>query len=268
MIKNVRKELKELAKNKVIGLDIETITILRKGKKSYVAPFEVGFYSPKEKKGITLYINPFFHKHLNNDKRIMQFYKPQKYVNGSGYLLTLKQVREVLKDITFNTLYGHNVIKFDLLHLSNFNINFKGKHIFDTYLNAGNGLPLKYYQTLTEWNETGLYDNKFITEKGNLKMSAEAIYCFLSNNPDFKEKHTAVADCQIEFEIYKYLKKRISFNDANSDGNWLTVLKNYFSKFKNKVAKEKIEYLNKFNWYNTDNEPYTQKLLKQYLSSA
>lgn len=44
-------------------------------------------------------------------------------------------------------------------------------------------------------------DNGFITEKGNISCSAEAVYSYLSHNGDFEEDHTALSDCEIEAQI-------------------------------------------------------------------
>ena len=44
-------------------------------------------------------------------------------------------------------------------------------------------------------------DNGFITEKGNISCSAEAVYSYLSRNGDFEEDHTALSDCEIEAKI-------------------------------------------------------------------
>ena len=44
-------------------------------------------------------------------------------------------------------------------------------------------------------------DNGFITEKGNISCSAEAVYSYLSHNGDFEEDHTALSDCEIEAKI-------------------------------------------------------------------
>lgn len=43
--------------------------------------------------------------------------------------------------------------------------------------------------------------NNFISEKGNIKTSAECCYCYLINNPDFKEEHQGIDDVKIEAEI-------------------------------------------------------------------
>ncbi len=44
-------------------------------------------------------------------------------------------------------------------------------------------------------------DNGFITAKGNISCSAEAVYSYLSTNGEFEEDHTALSDCEIEAKI-------------------------------------------------------------------
>lgn len=44
-------------------------------------------------------------------------------------------------------------------------------------------------------------DNGFITEKGNISCSAEAVYSYLTKDEQFVEDHTALSDCMIEAKI-------------------------------------------------------------------
>ena len=44
-------------------------------------------------------------------------------------------------------------------------------------------------------------DAGFITEKGNISCSAEAVYSYLFADKDFVEDHTALSDCEIEAKI-------------------------------------------------------------------
>lgn len=45
---------------------------------------------------------------------------------------------------------------------------------------------------------------KFYTANGNLSTTAESFYCYLMNNSEFNEEHTAVEDCFIEAVILNY----------------------------------------------------------------
>lgn len=44
-------------------------------------------------------------------------------------------------------------------------------------------------------------DSGYITEKGNISCSAEAVFSYLSQDRDFEEDHTALSDCEIEAQI-------------------------------------------------------------------
>ena len=53
--------------------------------------------------------------------------------------------------------------------------------------------------------------NNMVTDKGNVKTNAETVYAYLTRDTDFIEAHHALADCEIEADIYfkarKYRKK-------------------------------------------------------------
>lgn len=54
--------------------------------------------------------------------------------------------------------------------------------------------------------------NGFMTEKGNCKTSAEVVWGYLTNNSNFEEEHTGLADCEIEYKILltaKSTKKKV-----------------------------------------------------------
>lgn len=47
-------------------------------------------------------------------------------------------------------------------------------------------------------------DSCFITNSGRVRTTAQAIYCYLSNNSQFEEAHTGLEDIDIEIEIFKH----------------------------------------------------------------
>lgn len=51
-------------------------------------------------------------------------------------------------------------------------------------------------------------DAGFITEKGNISCSAEAVYSYLTKDKDFIEDHTALSDCEIEAKILQAVFNR------------------------------------------------------------
>ena len=51
-------------------------------------------------------------------------------------------------------------------------------------------------------------DSGFITAKGNISCSAEAVYSYLTKNSEFAEDHTALSDCEIEAQILLHVFNR------------------------------------------------------------
>ena len=46
-------------------------------------------------------------------------------------------------------------------------------------------------------------DSCFITNSGRVRTTAQAIYCYITNNSEFEEAHTGLEDIDIEIEIFK-----------------------------------------------------------------
>lgn len=61
----------------------------------------------------------------------------------------------------------------------------------------------------------------FMTKNNRCKATAESVYAFITNNPDYKEEHTALEDVQIEAEIMHYCyrqhkeMKKLLFENSN-----------------------------------------------------
>ena len=52
-------------------------------------------------------------------------------------------------------------------------------------------------------------ENKFISEAGNIKTSAECAYRYITQNAEYIEKHTALADAEDEMEILRYIVENV-----------------------------------------------------------
>ena len=57
--------------------------------------------------------------------------------------------------------------------------------------------------------ENSIHESAFITNSGRVRTTAQAIYCYISNNAHFEEKHTGLEDIDIEIEIYIESIKRL-----------------------------------------------------------
>lgn len=53
-------------------------------------------------------------------------------------------------------------------------------------------------------------ENDFTTKTGRIQTTAEAVYAYITLDPNFEEEHTALADCEIEREImvWSYRQKK------------------------------------------------------------
>ena len=60
-----------------------------------------------------------------------------------------------------------------------------------------------FFETIGQYRKYNKFccDNGFVTKSGNIQMSAEVCYRFLTEDVEFVEEHTALADCEIEMEI-------------------------------------------------------------------
>jgi hypothetical protein len=61
-------------------------------------------------------------------------------------------------------------------------------------------------------------NNNMTTEKGNVKTNAETVYAYLINNVNYEEEHHALADCEIEKDIY--FKARNYKKKMHTDFAW------------------------------------------------
>ena len=67
-------------------------------------------------------------------------------------------------------------------------------------------------------------EHNFLTEKGNIKTSAEVCYAYINGIPEFEEEHTGLEDCVIEYEIFLHCKKQRKFRAKGICHNpWLLV---------------------------------------------
>lgn len=76
---------------------------------------------------------------------------------------------------------------------------------------------LKNKNILNSMNESA-----FITNSGRVRTTAQAIYSYLIDNPNFEEAHTGLEDIEIEIEIFKESLKRLgnTIVNLNTSPKW------------------------------------------------
>jgi len=63
-------------------------------------------------------------------------------------------------------------------------------------------------------------ENNYMTAKGNPSTTAEVVYRYLQNDTAFVEQHTALCDCEIEFEILRRVYRRKRRMPATMGQGW------------------------------------------------
>ena len=126
--------------------------------------------------------------------------------NGDRMLASVAGLNKWLQKI--GAVYGDN------LTLTAYNIT------FDLNILSNSGVILPSVNTQCLWalachffaSRKGYVKfcvkNKFFTPKLNMRTSAEIMYSYLIDNPDYVEPHTALEDCYIELEILKYILRQ------------------------------------------------------------
>jgi hypothetical protein len=163
--------------------------------------------------------------------KIFSLYIP-KIANGDMRVYSWSDVVETLRE----DMRTHEVKVF-----SAYNLDFDRRALGTTQHKLREGGRILEYkpQQLCLWQfscdtvcNTQLYhdvahmmgkESGWITEKGNVRTTAEKTYAFLSGDFNFVEEHTALADAQIETEILQRLlakKKTIPYDSIYTAMPW------------------------------------------------
>jgi len=122
----------------------------------------------------------------------------------------------------FSAWLAENDVSCACAHNSGFDFNktfvaecIDGLEFIDTWL--------AFYDTIGQYAKYNKFcaENGFVTAKGNIQMSAEVCYRFISGKVDFVEEHTALADCEIEMEILRAIwdtHRKFTRNAHKGDG--------------------------------------------------
>lgn len=213
----------DLKKEKyLLFLDTETIGTLNV--KESVLPFEIGIKvldldNMKVIKEKSYLVRKFF----NNKYIMLSTFSATKYPNYFEKLENDKRyktmsVKDIMQDL--DKIINRYNLKIVVAH----NGNFDQQAIARLSEDFGTENPLekldlldtmeiskiitfsKDYANYCIENKDRLNSIKescFITNSGRVRTTAQAIYCYISNNADFEEKHTGLEDIDIEIEIFK-----------------------------------------------------------------
>jgi DNA polymerase III alpha subunit (gram-positive type) len=180
-------------------LDLETLKVVKE--KSYlVRKFFNNKYIMLSTFSATKYPN-YFEK-LENDKR----YKTMS-VNDIS-----KDIEKIISRYAIKIMVAHNgnFDKTAMVRLfEDFGVNnpFENIDLLDTMELSKIITFSKDYANYCVENKdrlNSMKDSCFITNSGRVRTTAQAIYCYISNNSQFEEAHTGLEDIDIEIEIFKY----------------------------------------------------------------
>lgn len=204
-------------------IDTETIGTLNV--KESILPFEIGMKildteTMKVVKEKSYLVRKFF----NNKYIMLSTFSATKYPNYFEKLENDKRyktmsVNDISKDIEKTiSRYG---IKIMVAHNGNFdktamarlfedfgvNNPFENIDLLDTMELSKIITFSKDYANYCLENKdrlNSMKDSCFITNSGRVRTTAQAIYCYISNNSQFEEAHTGLEDIDIEIEIFKH----------------------------------------------------------------
>lgn len=213
----------DLKKQKYL-LFVDTETIGSLFMKESVMPFEIGIKvfdteSQKVVKEKSYLVRKFF----NNKYIMFSTFSATKYPKYMERLDTDKRFKnasanDISKDITkiverynIKIMVAHNG-NFDKGALSRLFEEFGTENPFEN-LDLLDTMELSkvitFSKDYTEYCianmqvKNSVNESAFITNSGRVRTTAQAIYSFITNNPEYEEEHTALEDIDIEIEIFK-----------------------------------------------------------------
>ena len=204
-------------------IDTETIGTLNV--KESILPFEIGMkVLDTETMKIVKEKSYLVRKFFNNKYIMLSTFSATKYPDYFEKLDTDKRyktmsVNDISKDIektisrySIKIMVAHNG-NFDKTAMArlfeDFGVNnpFENIDLLDTMELSKIITFSKDYANYCLENKdrlNSMKDSCFITNSGRVRTTAQAIYCYISNNSQFEEAHTGLEDIDIEIEIFKH----------------------------------------------------------------
>ena len=165
---------------------------------------------------------PLFESAYYADKRpqYVQGMRAHKIIMDKYGYIQRQMARDIRENnvegaYAFNSPFDDRVFEFnaEYYHCNNALDNVP---VFDIRGYAVNYLMDDKYRDYCDRNAdvTNGSDRKFVTESDGYKTTAESFYCFLHDDIEFNEAHTALSDSEIELEVLKAcIEKGAMWND-------------------------------------------------------
>ena len=230
-------------KNEKYLMFIDTETIGSLFAKESVLPFEIGMkIFDTETQKVVKEKSYLVRKFFNNKYIMLSSFSATKYPSYFEKIDTDKRykvysVKEIAQDI--EKIANRYNIKIMVAHNGGFDKNamtrlfeefgtnnpFENIDLLDTMELSKVITYSKDYTNYCIENKNRLNSVKescFITNSGRVRTTAQAIYCYLSNNSQFEEAHTGLEDIDIEIEIFKASLERLgnTLVNLNTTPTW------------------------------------------------
>lgn len=230
-------------KNEKYLMFIDTETIGSLFAKESVLPFEIGMkIFDTETQEVVKEKSYLVRKFFNNKYIMLSSFSATKYPSYFEKIDTDKRykvysVKEIAQDI--EKIANRYNIKIMVAHNGGFDKNamtrlfeefgtnnpFENIDLLDTMELSKVITYSKDYTNYCIENKNRLNSVKescFITNSGRVRTTAQAIYCYLSNNSQFEEAHTGLEDIDIEIEIFKASLERLgnTLVNLNTTPTW------------------------------------------------
>lgn len=230
-------------KNEKYLMFIDTETIGSLFAKESVLPFEIGMkIFDTETQKVVKEKSYLVRKFFNNKYIMLSSFSATKYPSYFEKIDTDKRykvysVKEIAQDI--EKIANRYNIKIMVAHNGGFDKNamtrlfeefgtnnpFEKIDLLDTMELSKVITYSKDYTNYCIENKNRLNSVKescFITNSGRVRTTAQAIYCYLSNNSQFEEAHTGLEDIDIEIEIFKASLERLgnTLVNLNTTPTW------------------------------------------------
>lgn len=202
-------------KKKFIVLDVEGYSNCR--------PYDVGFQVIDK----TGYIYEEYSTAIMPaiEENLLNFYKYNNIIAlKNANKMAHKNIHEILTDCNKKYLKCYDIdkffkamlsiiVKYKIKEIWAYNVNFDQYALYRLFGEKNFSILLKmirfcdiipailYTKLLTKKYVKYCKNNNYLTEKGNIMTKAEIVYRFLTNNENFEEEHTGLADVKIETEI-------------------------------------------------------------------
>ena len=223
-------------------IDIETIGTLNVLESCL--PFEIGMKIINVKQDKVLVEKSYLVRRFFNNKYIMNCtFSASKYPiyqekieNDKRYKLysaneISKDLKNLMNKYNIDTMVAHNG-KFDYTMINAYFNEFEVENPFEN-INVLDTMELSKVITMSidysNWClqnleitsvKNGKVESDFITASGRVRTTAQAIYSYLTKNPNFQEAHTGLEDISIEYEIFKTSARLQTFVCLNVAPTW------------------------------------------------